>query len=85
VLALSECFDDEGEGEEAEEAKRRGHRAFRAGEDATVAFHAEEPFDLIAFPIKGVVEAPEIDAVDLGGTTGTMPNVSASCLVSLSS
>jgi len=37
VLALSECFDDESEGEEAEE---EDIELFEAGEDAAVALHA---------------------------------------------
>jgi Mechanosensitive ion channel len=58
VLALSECFDDEGEGEEAEE----GDVEFlEAGEDAAVAFHAaEEAVDLVAFLVESAVAVPGI-------------------------
>jgi hypothetical protein len=35
VLALSKCFNDEGEGEEA---KEDGIQFFEAGEDAAIAF-----------------------------------------------
>jgi hypothetical protein len=46
-----------------EEAEEEDIELFEAGEDAAVAFHgAEEPFDLIAFLVKGAVVAPGIDA-----------------------
>jgi hypothetical protein len=62
-LALSESFDDEGEGEEAEEDDIE---LLEAGEDAAVAFHAsEEAFDLIAFLVESAVVAPGIDLLSI--------------------
>jgi hypothetical protein len=80
VLALSECFDDEGKGEKAEE---KDVEFFETGEDAAIAFHAaEEAFDLVAFDVERAVVAPGGGAVGLGGTTGIIPRASTSCLVS---
>jgi hypothetical protein len=64
VLALTKCFDDEHEGEEADE---EGVKFLESGEDAAVAFEpSEEAFDLIALGVEGAVQAPGRDAVGLG-------------------
>jgi hypothetical protein len=64
VLTLSECFGDQGEGEEAEEEQIQ---LFEAGEDAPEAFQpAEEALDLVAFPVHRLVVLPWFEAVALG-------------------
>jgi hypothetical protein len=61
VLTLAKGFDDEGEGEKAEE---QDIEFLEAGEDAPVAFEsAEEPFDLIALSVESAIVTPGIDAV----------------------
>jgi hypothetical protein len=61
VFTLAKGFDDEGEVEEAEEE----HVEFlEAGEEAAEALApAEEPFDLVAFPVEDAVVLPRFDAV----------------------
>jgi hypothetical protein len=56
VFTLSECFDDEGEVEEAEE---EDIELFEAGEDSAEAFESsKQPFDLVAFFVERAVICP---------------------------
>jgi len=76
VSTLPECFDDESE---AEKRKEHTIQFLETGEDAAVTLEAaEETLDFIPFLVKRPVIAPGIDALHLGGTTGTMSNASTS-------
>ena len=64
MLTLSEGFDDQGEGEKAEE---EDIEFFEAGEDAAEALEPpEEPLDLIALAVHGFVVLPGLKAIAFG-------------------
>lgn len=64
MFTLTQCFDDEGEVEEAEE---EDIEFLEAGEDSAEALEpAEELLDLVALLVEGAVVFPRIDAVGLG-------------------
>jgi hypothetical protein len=77
VFALAKRFDDEGEVEEAEEVDIE---FLEAGKDSAEAFESpEEPLDFVALLVESAVVFP---GLDFGGTTGIIPELSTSCLVS---
>ena len=81
----AESFDDEGEREKAEE---ESVEFLEAREDAAETFEpAEEPFDLVAFLVNGVIVIPGMQPVGFGRdrTTGIIPRSSTSWRVSLPS
>jgi hypothetical protein len=61
VFTLAKRFDDEGEGEEAEE---EDIKFLEAGEDSAEAFEPpEEPLDFVALLVKSAGVFPGVDAV----------------------
>ena len=63
MFTLTESFDDEGEGEEAEE---EDIELFEPGEDSAEAFESsEQALDLVAFLVEGAVVFPGFDAIGL--------------------
>jgi hypothetical protein len=76
LLALTKRFDDEHEGEEADE---EGVKFLESGEHATVAFEpSEEAFDLIALGVEGKATASELSGAGLEPTSwvdSAMPEV----------
>jgi hypothetical protein len=80
VFTLAKRFDDEGEGEEAEE---EDIEFLEAGEDSAEAFESpEEPLDFVALLVESRSYSQGSMRLDFGGTTGIMPKLSTSCLVS---
>src|ERR1017187_6714629 len=68
MFTLTQCFDDEGEGEEAEE---EDIEFLESGEDSAEALQpSEQPLDLIALLVKRTVVLPRLDAVGLGRNDG---------------
>jgi hypothetical protein len=64
VFTLTQCFDDEGEGEEAEE---EDIEFLESGEDSAEALQSsKQPLDLIALLVKRTIVLPRLDAVGLG-------------------
>jgi hypothetical protein len=64
VFTLSECFDDEGEIEEADE---EDIELLEAGKDSAEALESsEQPFDFVALPVEGAVVLSGFDAIALG-------------------
>lgn len=80
MFTLSECFDDKGEVEEANEQ----HVEFlETGGGSVEAFEpTEQPFDLVAFLVEGSVIHSGSVRLDLGGNTGTKHRSSTSWRVS---
>ena len=80
MFTLTQCFDNEGEVEAAEE---EDIEFLEAGEDSAEALEsAEETLDLVALLVEGAKYSRGSMRLDLGGTTGIMPRLSTSCLVS---
>ena len=80
MFTLAKGFDDEGEVEEAEE---EDIEFLEAREDSAEAFESpEEPLDFVALLVESAVVFPGSMRLDFGGTTGIMPKLSTSCLVS---
>ena len=80
MFTLTKRFDDQGE---VEEAKEEHVELLEAREDSAEALEAtEQPLDLVALLVEGSVVVQGSIRLDLGGTTGTMPRSSTSCLVS---
>jgi hypothetical protein len=64
VFTLTQCFNDEGEGEEAEEEYIE---FLESGEDSAEALQpSEEALDLISLLVKRPVILPRLDAIGLG-------------------
>lgn len=71
MFTLTQCFDDEGEGEEAEE---EDIEFLESGEDSAEALQpSEPPLDLIALLVKRTVVLPRLDAVGLGRNDRDQP------------
>jgi hypothetical protein len=80
VFTLAKRFDDEGEVEEPEE---EDIEFLEAGENSAEAFESpEEPLDFVALFCRERSYSQGSMRLDFGGTTGIMPRLNTSCLVS---